>query len=270
MLEGDRTFTGSVPENYDRYMVPMVFEGYAGDMARRAVTLAPGAVLETACGTGAVTRMLAPMLPPGARYVATDLNQPMVDFATSRQPPDPPVTWRQADALALPFEDGSFDLVLCQFGAMFFPDKLKGFGEARRTLSPGGHFLFSVWDRIEENSFARDAEQALIKAFPDDPPRFMARVPHGYHDTDAIRATLKEAGFGRVEIETRADVSHAQSARFAALALCQGTPLRGDLEARAPGRLEAITEIVADALESAYGPGEIEGRIQAHVIVAYV
>jgi len=134
MLETDKVFAGSIPENYDRHMVPLIFEPYAADMARQATLLSPGAILETAAGSGVVARALAPRLPRGASYVATDLNQPMVDYAASRQPLDSRIKWRQADALALPFENATFDLVCCQFGAMFFPDRISGYREARRVL----------------------------------------------------------------------------------------------------------------------------------------
>mgnify|MGYP001548252585 FL=1 len=88
MLEADKVFAGSIPENYDRYMVPLIFEPYAADMARRVAGLSPRAVLEIAAGSGVVTRALAPELSAGATYVVTDLNQPMLDYAASRQPPD--------------------------------------------------------------------------------------------------------------------------------------------------------------------------------------
>src|SRR3954452_24830453 len=154
MLETDKVFAGSIPENYDRYMVPLIFEPFAADLAQRAASFSPSAVLEIAAGTGVVTRALAPKLSPGASYTVTDLNQPMLDYAASQQPADSRISWRQADALALPFEEGSFDVVCCQFGAMFFPDRHLGFSEARRVLKPGGSFVFNVWDRIEENVFA--------------------------------------------------------------------------------------------------------------------
>ena len=142
MLETDKVFAGSVPENYDRYMVPLIFEPYAADIARRAASLSPSAVLEIAAGTGVVTRALAPRLPPGASYIVTDLNQPMLDYAASRQPPDTRIKWRQADALALPFENAAFDLVCCQFGAMFFPDRIIGL--PRSKAGPKARRIFFV------------------------------------------------------------------------------------------------------------------------------
>ena len=268
MLETDKVFAGSIPENYDRYMVPLIFEPYAADMARRVASLSPSAVLETAAGSGVVTRALAPILPPGASYLATDLNQPMVDYGASRQPPDPRISWRQADALALPFENAAFDLVCCQFGAMFFPDRIAGYREARRVLKPGGHFLFNVWDRIEENVFANEVTNALAEIFPNDPPRFLARTPHGYHDTALIRSELEAAGFSSVVIETRAEQSRASSPHIPATAYCQGTVLRSEIEARDPGKLQSATDYVAAALADRHGSGEVAAKIQAHVIVA--
>ncbi|HVR68150.1 MAG TPA: class I SAM-dependent methyltransferase [Verrucomicrobiae bacterium] len=270
MLETDKTFVGSVPENYNRYMVPLIFEPFATDLAQRAASLSPSAVLETAAGTGVVTRALAPRLSPGASYVVTDLNQPMLDYAASRQSPDSRIQWRQADALALPFDDAAFDLVCCQFGAMFFPDRTSGYREAKRVLKPGGNFLFNVWDRIEENVFADDVTNSLAKMFPNDPPRFLARTPHGYHDTALIRRELETAGFSRVTIETRAEQSRASSPRIPAVAYCQGTPLRNEIEARAAGKLQAATDYAAAAIADKHGSGEIAAKIQAHVIVAVV
>jgi ubiquinone/menaquinone biosynthesis C-methylase UbiE len=268
MLETDKLFAGSIPENYDRFMVPLIFAPYAADLARRAAALAPRALLETAAGSGVLTRALAPLLGPDAAYTVTDLNQPMIGYAASRQPPDPRLSWRQADALALPFEDASFDLVCCQFGAMFFPDRVAGYSEARRVLRPGGHLLLSVWDRIEENVFADDITNALARLFPDDPPRFLARTPHGYHDTARIRADLAAAGFTRIEIDTKAEISRAPSPRLPAVAYCQGTVLRSEIEARSPGGLDAATAEAEAALAARHGTGAIAAKIQAHVIRA--
>jgi ubiquinone/menaquinone biosynthesis C-methylase UbiE len=248
--------------------VPLIFEPYADDMAQRAASLSPSAVLEIAAGTGVVTRALAPKLSPGASYTATDLNQPMLDYAASRQPPDARIKWRQADAMALPFENAAFDLVCCQFGAMFFPDRSVAYREAKRVLKSGGHFLFNVWDRIEENDFADDVTNALARIFPDDPPRFMARTPHGYHDTALIRRELEDAGFSGVVIETRAEQSRASSPRIPAVAYCQGTLLRNEIEARDAGKLEAATDYAESAIADRHGNGEVAAKIQAHVIMA--
>lgn len=268
MLKADQVFAGSIPENYDRHMVPLIFEPYAVDLARRVVSFSPGAVLEIAAGTGVVTRALAPRLSPEAKYVVTDLNQPMLDYAASRQEPDHRVTWRQADALALPFEDAAFDLVCCQFGAMFFPDRVAAYGEAKRVLKPGGHFLFSVWDRIEENVLANEVTNALAEVFPNDPPRFLARTPHGYHDRELIRSDVENAGFSHIEIDTRAEQSRASSPMLPAVAYCKGTVLRTEIEARDAGELDAATDYVARAIAEKHGQGEIVAKIQAHIILA--
>ncbi len=270
MLESDKAFAGSIPENYDRYIVPLIFERFAADLAQRAASLSPRAVLEIAAGTGVVTRALAPKLSASASYVVTDLNPSMLDYAASRQAPDSRIKWRQADAMALPFEDAAFDLVCCQFGAMFFPNRSTAYREAKRVLKPRGHFLFNVWDRIEENVFADDMTNALAKIFPDDPPRFLARTPHGYHDTALIRSDLEDAGFSRVAIETKAEQSCASSPRLAAVAYCQGTPLRNEIEARDAAKLEAATDYAAAAIAGRHGGGAVAAKIQAHVILAAV
>jgi ubiquinone/menaquinone biosynthesis C-methylase UbiE len=270
MSETDKVFAGSIPENYDRYLVPLIFESYAQDIAQRAAALSPSAVLETAAGSGVVTRALAPSLSLDASYVVTDLNQPMLDYAATRQVADSRISWRKADAQALPFEDAAFDLVCCQFGVMFFPDRQLAYREAKRILKSGGCFLFNVWDRIEENVFANDVTNALAEVFPNDPPRFLARTPHGYYDSSVIRSELEKAGFSSVVIETRAEQSRASSPRHPAVAYCQGTPLRNEIEARDAGKLEAATDYAASRIASRHGSGEVAAKIQAHIIVAVV
>ena len=268
MDEHDKVFAGSIPEIYDRYLVPLIFECYAADLAERMAAEAPAAVLETAAGSGVVARAAVPRLPDGAGYTATDLNQPMLDRARAVQPPGGRIDWHQADALALPFADHNFDAVLCQFGVMFFPDRVKAYAEALRVLRPGGVFLFNVWDRIEENDFADEVTRAVGAIFPGDPPRFLARTPHGYHDADRIRADLRESGFGRIEIEAVTETSRAASARDPALAFTQGTPLRTEIESRDPARLDEATARAEDAIRARFGAGPVEGRIQGLVIAA--
>ncbi|HKX42428.1 MAG TPA: class I SAM-dependent methyltransferase [Burkholderiaceae bacterium] len=268
----DTAFAGSIPELYDSVLVPLIFEPYAADLARRVAALAPARVLETAAGTGVVTRAMAQVLPTPVDIVATDLNQAMLDRAAAVGTPRP-VRWQQADAMQLPFDDASFDLVVCQFGAMFFPDRAHAFAQARRVLRPGGVLLFNVWDGIEHNEFADTVTAALAGVFPADPPRFMARTPHGYHDRDAIARDLADAGFAAApQIETVAMRSRAASARVPAIAYCQGTPLRNEIEARcaATGQtdLAAATATCEAALIRRFGAGPVDGRIQAHVVTA--
>jgi ubiquinone/menaquinone biosynthesis C-methylase UbiE len=201
MVANDKAFTGSIPQIYDRLLVPMIFEPYARDLAQRIAHHYPRDVLETAAGTGVVTGALASHLPDKTKITATDLNEPMLAQAKTHLTGKPQIKWQQADALALPFDDASFDAVACQFGVMFFPDRIKGYSEARRVLKPGGRFFFNVWDRIEENDFANTVTEALKEVFPNDPPLFMVRTPHGYHDVDRIWRDLTEAGFTDIATE---------------------------------------------------------------------
>jgi ubiquinone/menaquinone biosynthesis C-methylase UbiE len=262
----DKVFAGSVPKIYETYLVPLIFEPYATDVVSRLKPRNPSRVLEIAAGTGVVTRALASVLPASASIVATDLNQAMLDQAasvgTKRR-----VEWRQADAMQLPFPDQAFDAVVCQFGVMFFPDKSKAFAEALRVLSGGGPFLFSVWDRIEENEFADTVTAALASVFPADPPRFLARTPHGYHDPATIEEDLAKGGFTKpAQIATVAAESRAESPRVPAIAYCQGTPLRNEIETRNAGRLNEATDAATKALARRFGSQTIVGKIQAHVV----
>ena len=265
-LDSDKIFTGSIPKLYEAYLVPLIFEPYAEDLAHRLASRSVNHLLEIAAGTGVVTRKLASVLPENVSITATDLNQPMLDLA-SEVGTMRPVHWRQADAMRLPFDDAVFDAVMCQFGVMFFPDKPKAFSEARRVLKPGGIFIFNVWDRIEENEFADTVTAALESLFPADPPRFLARTPHGYHDLATIERDLKAGSFSSSpRISTVAARSRAISARVPAVAYCQGTPLRNEIEARDKSRLAEATDIAAEATAKRFGPGPVDGKIQAHVV----
>jgi SAM-dependent methyltransferase len=266
MSSVDKEFVGSIPALYERYVVPLIFESYAADLANRLHSRSPSRVLEIAAGTGVVTRALASALPGTAAIIATDLNQAMLDHATALGTRRP-VEWRQADAMDLPFHDEEFDAVVCQFGAMFFPDKPKAFAEAHRVLKRGGVFIFNVWDRISENEFADTVTTALESVFPGDPPRFLARTPHGYHEPAAIKRDLANGGFrSSARIATLAERSRAQSAAEPAIAYCQGTPLRNEIEARDASRLAEATDVAARAIAQRFGPGSVDGKIQAHIV----
>jgi len=267
MTKVDTVFSGSIPAIYDNYLGPLIFEPYARDLANRLSAFNPERVLETAAGTGIVTRALLRSLSGGAGIVATDLNQPMLDHA-AKQLSSSRVSWQQADAQALPFPDATFDAVVCQFGVMFFPDKQKAYREARRMLKPGGRFIFNVWDRIEHNEFADLVTTAVAEMFAGDPPRFLARTPHGYHDKQAVIAEVQSAGFGNVAVETVTRRSVAPSCRDPAVGFCQGTPLRNEIEARDANRLVEATEAAASKIGARFGNGPVDGMIQAHVIMA--
>lgn len=263
----DIDFAGSIPKLYEEHLVPLIFAPYAEDLADRLASGTPARVLEIAAGTGVLTRRLASLLPDAVPIVATDLNPAMLDMA-SEIGTKRPVTWRQADAMQLPFQDEEFDAVVCQFGAMFFPDKSKAFSEARRVLKTGGVFLFSVWDRIEENEFADVVTTALESLFPEDPPRFLARTPHGYFDHATIQRDLQGGGFvSPPRVHTLAARSRAASPRIPALAYCQGTPLRNEIEARDKSRLGEATDCARDAIARLFGAGQVDGKIQAHIVV---
>ena len=266
MTDSDKVFAGSIPKLYDTHLVPLIFEPYAADLVNRLNSRSFSQVLEIAAGTGVVTRALASALPESVSIVASDLNQAMLDQAAAAGTKRP-VEWRQADAMKLPFENATFDAVVCQFGVMFFPEKAKAFSEVRRVLKPGGVFIFNVWDKIAENEFADTVTTALETLFPSDPPRFMARTPHGYHDQRAIERDLAEGGFRTApKFDTVAARSRAPSARVPAIAYCQGTPLRNEIEARDAARLGEATDIAEEAIARRFGRGAVDGKIQAHVV----
>ena len=266
MSDTPTRFSGSIPELYERYLAPLFFEPYAADLARRARALSGRRVLEVAAGTGIVTRALLDALPE-AEVEATDLNADMLVLAASRTS-NPRVRWSQADALRLPFIDRCFDLVVCQFAVMFFPDRTAAFREARRVLRPGGSYLFSVWDGLEHNDVARIVSEALAAEFPDHPPRFMARVPHGHGDCAAIERDLLACRFNRIQHDVVTERSRAASPRDAARGVCEGTPLRHEIAARDPRGLDAAVDAATRALRAAFGDGAVDGEMRAFVFTA--
>jgi SAM-dependent methyltransferase len=265
MTQADRAFSGSIPELYEHGLGPVLFEPYARELAARFSGF-EGDILEIAAGTGQATRALA-QAAPRARITATDLNGPMLAEA-ARVVRAPNVSWSQADAQALPFADSAFEAVVCQFGAMFFPDKPAAFREARRVLKAGGRLVFSVWDEIAANDFSRVLQEALSALYPADPPGFMTRGPFGWCDEAAVRHALAQGGFARVTVERVTRATRAASAAAFAEAQCLGSPLRFELEARDANGPAAAIAAAARALRQAFGDGPIEGRAQALVVSA--
>lgn len=261
MTASEKAFTGSVASLYESHMVPMLFAPYAADLAARVAAEHPADVLEIAAGTGAVTTALLARLPDAA-ITATDLNQAMLDIAAAKLG-DRRLRMRSCNAQDLPFDGQSFDAVVCQFGAMFFPDKLTAYREARRVLRPGGTYFLSVWDDLESNPIAAVVHETVANAFPDDPPEFFRRMPHGYHDVPVITGTLASAGFATVRSERLTLPCRAPSPDHVAVAMCQGTPLRPEIEQRAPGGLAEVTGKVAAALAQSFGKGPVETTMRA-------
>jgi ubiquinone/menaquinone biosynthesis C-methylase UbiE len=268
MDASDHVFAGSIPEIYDRFLVPLIFDVFAHDLAVRVADDRPLRVLETAAGTGALTRALVQHLPGTVDIIATDLNQAMLERNAARLSTARPVLLQQADALALPFADHGFDVVVCQFGAMFFPDKVAAFREARRQLKPGGRFHLNVWDEIAANPFSDLVTQAVAALFPDDPPRFLARSPHGYANLKRIIADLGAADFSAISAQTLDHVATAASPQDVAIGLCQGSPLRSEIEARDSSSLERATAAAAARIAGRFGRGPVSAPIRAHVISA--
>ncbi|MDR5807164.1 methyltransferase domain-containing protein [Caballeronia sp. LZ019] len=264
----DKRFSGAIPEIYDAYLVPLMFQHYADDIAARVALRRPARVLEVAAGTGVVTRALSNALDESASIVATDLNPAMLERARANGTARP-VEWRQADALCLPFDDASFDAVVCQFGAMFFPDKPKAFAQMRRVLRTDGVFIFNVWDRIEHNAFALTVTQTMSRIFATDPPMFFVRTPHDYYERSVIERDLRGGSFDKSPtFDDVAGHSRADSAMTAAIGFCQGTPLRFEIEARGPDALSIATDACAAAIADEFGHEAIEGAMQATVVIA--
>ena len=256
-------FSGSVPEFYDRYLVPWLFAPYAADLVARFPERDDLAVLELACGTGIVTRRLRKALPDSATLVATDLNDAMIDYARAAVP-DPGIVWQQADAQALPFEDASFDVVVCQFGFMFLPDKALGFREARRVLLPGGVLLGNVWRSRDENPWARSVHATVAELFPADPPRFLD-TPYGYFDRERIRADLAEAGWDGVQLDDVSLESLAESAHVVATGIAKGSPLTFQLSERGADP-DTVVEELAERLAAVGGERPFTAELAAMVI----
>jgi len=266
MASVDTKFAGSIPGLYDRYLGPLLFEPYAEEVARRASALQPHRILEVAAGTGIVTQALARAL-PNAEVIATDLNQAMLDVAAQKLVSDN-VVFRVADAQELPFDDDEVDLVVSQFGVMFYPDKVKGNAEARRVLRDGGRYMAIIWDRLDRNLASQIVSDAVASLYPDNPPSFLARTPFGYADPRWIEQDLRAAGFEDVAIDTVTLDSKPVSAADAARGLVAGCPLASEVQERDPNGLEAAVEAATEALMELERDGRLDSRLSAHVATA--
>jgi SAM-dependent methyltransferase len=263
MTDSTAGFIGNIPEEYDRGLGPVIFADFAADMARRASAGAPARVLEVAAGTGIVTRLLRDLLPGSAHLTATDLNPPMLQVASNKFRADERVTFKPADATNLPFPDGAFDTVVCQFGVMFFPDKDRAWREVHRVLAPGGRYLFSVWDSQACNPFGRIAHEVASRYFPADPPRFY-QVPFSMHAIDPIKQGLITAGFTDISIHVLArDKSVADPAAFAR-GLILGNPVVDEIRSRANADPDTIVAALTEALSQAFAAS---GRMPLQTIM---
>ena len=250
MTQEASRFVGSIPQHYDEFLGPRLFNGYAADLAKRVVGGNPDSVLELAAGTGIVSRCLRDHLPDVCSLVVTDLNAPMLEVAQSKFQAGENVRFETVDATVLPYEGASFDTVACQFGVMFFPDKQLSYQEALRVLRPGGKYFFNVWGSWSENPFAQIAHQTVAEFFPVDPPGFY-KVPFGYHDTAVIEESLVSAGFARVTVQNLGFTSPIGSAEEFGRGLVFGNPLFDEVLSRGgdPDQVcAAVTSAIAEQL----------------------
>ena len=261
-MTSDASWLEDMPALYDRTMGPTFFAPFAVTMAERVAALAPERVLELAAGTGVLTAALVAALPQ-ATITASDLNPGMVGYGAAGVAG---ARWEQADAQALAHSDGSFDVVTSQLGVTFFPDKPKAFAETARVLTPAGCTVFAVWDAESTMGFGIALRDSLVALFPDDPPDFVSRVPHGYFDEQRIRADLAAGGLETVRVERVVHSTLSPDARTLALGYSRGTPLRFALEARRP--IDEVTDQLAVELENRLGAGPLEADAAALVVTA--
>ena len=258
------SFIGDIPAHYDMGLGPVIFVDYAADIARRTAACGPARVLETAAGTGIVTRQLRDVLPPDAHLTATDLNAPMLEVARTKFRPGEAVDFQPADAAALSFSDGAFDAVVCQFGVMFFPQKEAAYREAHRVLAPGGHYLFSVWDSHRHNPFGRIAHEIAGSFFPADPPQFY-NVPFSYYRIDPIKESLIEAGFSNINVAVVKLYKEIPDVTRFARGLIHGNPLIDQIRTRGGVEPDQVVDALAQALRKEFGADP--GRVPLQAIV---
>ncbi|MEW2915040.1 methyltransferase domain-containing protein [Leisingera sp. JC11] len=262
MPENSASFTGDIPSHYDSGLGPVIFYNYADDLVARCRAHAPQDVLELAAGTGIVSQRLRRKLPPGCKLTVTDLNEPMLELAKKKLPDTTNVTFQPADAMSLPFSGGSFDLIACQFGVMFFPDKPAAFTEAARVLRPGGHYVFNVWAPMAKNPFAEVADTVAAQFFPENPPGFY-KVPFHYGDPEAVKADLSHEDWSQVNHETVTHNKTIEDPEKFAEALVYGNPLVDEVRSRGGVDPDEIASAILDALRARFGPPPLRMPLEA-------
>lgn len=267
MEENHVKFAGSIPEYYEKYFVPVIFEKYAEKLSD-AIAYKDGiSLLETACGTGAVTRSILRKMPDNARLIATDFNDAMLVEAAKKLDNNAVVELQQADAMKLPFDEEVFDAVVCQFGVMFFPTRTVAYKEVARVLKPGGAFHFNVWDTLDNNHFAKSVHEAAAEIYPENPPEFF-KLPYGYNDISLIVEELQQSGFADIDIKVRPLISSAKSARYMAIAYSTGSPLANEIAERGTPSTDEVVDLLEVLLRKEYGDGPVSGLMQAFQISA--
>lgn len=267
-MSATSAFTGSVPKTYHAHLVPLIFEDYARDIVARLGPRTSDRILELACGTGIVTRHLVRAMPAGASLTATDLNEPMIEIARPYVGADARVTFQKANACELRFADRSFDALVCQYGVMFFPDKVRAMQEARRVLVPGGRYLFNVWDSLEHNPIPRIVHETIASMFPENPPHFLGQVPYGWFDRKEIERVVLAGGFARCDIESVGFPCVAATAEEAARGFIEGTPLLAALQERGIKDAAPCREAATKALADRFGDRPCRSVMRALVVTA--
>ncbi len=260
-------FAGSVPTNYDQYLGPVLFEPYAVDLVKRIDTTSYHNVLELACGTGRVTKHLASMLPVDGSLIASDLNSDMLNVARNILPGER-IKWMEIDAQDLPFGDEGFDHVICQFGVMFFPDKMKAFTESYRVLQPDGRLLFNVWDSLEFNPRSAIIKQVMEEIMGSEAPDFLSKGPYSYYNKNEITTSLRNAGFKNIQLEAVQKTAYYAFADDLIKGFVDGSPLNSYLVQQSPSLQKEIKDKLKQAIVSQFGETQIISPMQAIVCSA--
>jgi ubiquinone/menaquinone biosynthesis C-methylase UbiE len=267
MTDQHASFAGTIPEHYDKYLGPMIFEPYARDLAQRAAKVSGSSVLEIAAGTGVATRFLRDALPAATKVVATDLNEPMLQIAKTKFKSTEKIEFKPADAMSLPFPDQVFDVAICQFGVMFFPDKLASFREVARVLKPQGSYIFSVWDSLNHNPMMKSIHELTTRLYAENPPNFY-QTPFGFYQIDPIKEMLLSTGFQEITFSVLKCSLSSPSAKDAATGLVKGNPISLQILERKTHSIEEVMSHVERELANKFGKAPVRSSMQAIVVQA--